>query len=228
VRHLRRLATLTLAVWAALASDAAAQAADVLPGRWEAAFGGRLTAAAALGATDATLTNSAGDDFTFFSTVSRMDSTRALEARLGVMVARRLQLEASASFGTSFVRTRIGSDSEGIPDASAIESVKELTVEGAVVWYLARAGSDARVVPLLWAGGGFLGHLHEERLLMERGAILQSGAGIDLVLSRRPQSGLKAVGVRIDGRGIVRVGAAATDRRARIAPAAAASLFVRF
>jgi hypothetical protein len=222
------MAALTIGIVMAWPAGALAQSASSLPGRLETAVGGRLIASTGLGSADATLTESAGEAFKLFSTSSRMDVARALEVRFGVSATGRLQLEAVASLGTSSVRTSIRSDAERIPDTSATESVKELTVGGAVVWRLARPDIVRRAMPLVWAGGGYLGHLHEERRLLESGAIFQVGAGLDLVLTRRPQSGLKAVGVRIDGRGIVRIGGAATDTRARIAPGAAASLFVRF
>ena len=198
------------------------------PGRLEAAIGVRWIAATSLGASEASATRATGGRLTLFTTESQLDPVKSVEGRLGVRIAREIQIEASASYGESGVTTSIGADVEGIPDSVAAESLKEFTVEGAVVWQLERLRFGSRVVPLVSAGGGYMRRLHEDRTLAETGGIYHVGVGVSVLLAQRTGGRLRAVGLRADGRGVVRTGGVVFDDRRRVTPAAGASLFVRF
>src|SRR5262249_53226782 len=88
----------------------AAQTDAGMPGRTEVAVGGRLLKGVSLGSSDATETRDAGGNFTLFSTKSRFDASTAVEVRIGVKVARTLQIEGSASLGRVLLTTAISAD----------------------------------------------------------------------------------------------------------------------
>jgi len=70
--------------------------------------------------------------------------------------------------------------------------------------------------------------LHQGDTLIVGGAQVYAGAGVKQLLRARDTRRLKAIGVRADGRAIVRTKAIAEDGRTHAGLALTASLFVRF
>lgn len=206
---------------------AAAQPSEPLPGRLEVALGGRWTGALSFGGADALETRASGGSFTLFTTDTELTASTAAEARLGMRMSRTVQVEASAAYAVSDLRTHISSDVEGIPDVTASESLMQFTFEGAVLAHLDRWRLGRRTVPFVSVGGGFVRHLHEGRTLVEHGGTYHLGAGVRYPLATRGAARVKAIGLRADVRAVVRIGGAAFDNRARVAPAFGASMFLR-
>jgi hypothetical protein len=199
---------------------AAARAQD-LPGRVAIAGGIRWIGSIALDGKDATETAAGGGRVTRFESDSRLEAAPMFEARVGVRLPASLQVEASGSFGTSDLTTRLTSDAEGVPDATIGERVTHWTIEGALVAHLASWRLGARTVPFLSAGAGYLKQQHEGRTVSETGVLYHAGGGLDIGLS-------DALGLRADVRAVIRSGGVAFDDSARVAPGAGASLFVVF
>jgi hypothetical protein len=84
-----------------------------------------------------------------------------------------------------------------------------------------RLGDHA--TPFVSAGAGYLRALHEDRVLVDEGALWHLGGGIDLVL--RPSQS-RALGVRLDARAVFQRGIVDDDVHA--APVFGASAFLRF
>jgi hypothetical protein len=149
-----------------------------------------------------------------------------VEGRVGWRLARALTAEARASFGPPELRIAVSNDVEGAPSATVSERVRQFTIGGALVWNVP-IGSP-RVSPFAAAGGGYLRQLHESATLVQTGRYYDVGGGVTVMLLSRAASRLKGIGVRVDARAIVRVKGVAFDDSPRAAPAAGASLFVRF
>jgi len=206
---------------------AAAQPSDPLPGRLELALGGRWTGGLAFGEAEALETRASGGSFALFATDTELAASTAAEARLGVRLFRTVQIEASAAYASSDLRTRVSSDVEGIPDVTASESLMQFAFEGALLAHLDRWRLGRRTVPFVSAGGGFVRQLHEGRTLVDVAGTYHVGAGVRYPLATRGAARVKAIGVRAEVRAVVRIGGAAFDNRARVAPALGASLFLR-
>jgi hypothetical protein len=222
-----RCAWLVAAGLCALPVDAGAQA--LVPGRVEAGIGGHWIGAALFGERRATLTTSSGGPFTLFDTENDLTPVAGLEGRAALRIVRALELEASVTYGRADLRTRITSDVEGIPDVTVTAAIRQFSVGGALVAYLSGLAAGSRAIPFVTGGVSHLRHLHEGRTLVETGRLYHVGGGVSLLLvSRAGAPRLKAAGIRADVRAVLRTGGVAPDQDVRTAPAAGASLFVRF
>ena len=87
-----------------------------------------------------------------------------------------------------------------------------------------------RLVPFVTGGGGYLRQIHEGQTFIQTGRTYHLGGGIKVPLVSRAaaQTWVKQIGVRVDARALVQTAGVTLDDRAHIAPALAASLFVRF
>lgn len=198
--------------------------AQGLAGRYDVAIGARWTGAMPLDTLDARLTTSSGGSLVLFETDSELTPVSAVEARVSIRLTRRLRVEASVSNGTSRLTTRVTSDFEGAPATTVSESLREFTVEGALVAeFLAAPGR--RAAPFVSAGAGYLSHLHEGRPVVEAGATYHVGGGVNYLLQSGPSLG---IGLRGDVRAVVRTGGVSFDGRAHLTPAFGGSLFFRF
>jgi hypothetical protein len=179
-----------------------------------------------LGSAAATETSPAGQPVPIFATSTTLGALAAFEGRIGWRFSRSFTAEADATVGQHDLRIALSNDVEGAPAATVSERVDQFTIGGALLWH-APLGSP-RLRPFAAAGGGYLRALHENATLAQTGHYYQFGGGVDVLLASRGTARLKAVGVRVDARALVRINGVAFDAAARTAPAAAASLFVRF
>jgi hypothetical protein len=212
------------------ASLAAAQTVrGPIGGRIEVAVGASRIGAGSVGARDATLTAADGSRFRLFSTSSELASASGVELRLGARVAPVLDVEIVASYAVPRLTTSVTADAEAGAAATASESIGQITIGGAAVIYLPRR-LGPRVVPFVAAGGGYIQQLHERQTLIQRGRMFHLGGGVKVPLASRAarQNRVKQIGVRVDAGALVRTAGVTVDDRAHVAPALAASLFVRF
>jgi opacity protein-like surface antigen len=204
---------------------AGAQAANPVPGRLAVGGGVRWTGRTTIGAADATETTPGGGRFQLFRTNTSIGAALGIESRIGLRLTRTLEAEVDASFTQPALRTAISADAEGATAFTAAESMKEIAVEGALILHLARMRLSARAIPYLSAGAGLVRRLHEGGTLAENGRVYHVGAGLQYFLKSSATGG---VGVRLDGRAIVRSGDTSIDGDLHVSPAVAASLFARF
>jgi hypothetical protein len=229
VEHLRPVAVLLL-VTAIHATTAVAQPASAMPGRLELAAGLLWTGAQGLGSRDANLTTGTGATLRLFSSTSDLLAVAGFQARVGVKVARAIEMEARASYASPQLRTRVSSDTENSAGASIAETVQQYNVGAGVVWYLPSRRSGSRVKPFATAGASYLRQLHEAATLISTGQTYHVGGGAKLLLASRTLrgKGWKGVGVRLDAGAVVRTKGITFDGRRSISPAVGASLFARF
>lgn len=204
-------------------------AQGVMPelGRFEIAAGPVWTGREAFASKDATETASTGGRSRLFSTSAELAGVSGIEARAGVKVTRVLQVEVSGSYSRPQLRATISNDSEGAPTLTAVEPVRQFTVDGALVFQLPRWRFGRRGVPFVSAGAGYSQQLHEGDTLSASGQTYHVGAGVKFLLRSRPK-GVKGFGVRGDVRALVRTKGVAFDTNAHVSPVLAASLFLRF
>jgi hypothetical protein len=207
---------------------AAAQSASTQPGRLELAAGLLWSGSQALGSHDASLTTGTGGTLRLFSSTTELLGSAGLEARVGVRVARAIDVEALASYATPQLLTRVSNDIENGTSVSIVESVQQYTVGAGVVWSLPSPRASARVRPFATAGAGYLRQLHEAATLVVTGRTYYVGGGAKLLLASRPRGRVRAAGVRFDARVLVRTSGITFDGRRSISPAIGASLFARF
>lgn len=214
---------LAAAMWCLLVPGQAR--AQGLSGRYDVAVGARWTGAMPLGTRDATLTTSSGGNVRLFATETELTPVPAVEARVGIRLTRLLRVEASVTNGTSRLSTRVTSDAEGAPAVTVSESLREFTVEGALVAEFLAPSPGRRVTPFVSAGAGYLSHLHEGRPLVEAGRTYHVGGGLNyLVHAGRSMD----IGLRGDARAVIRTGGVTIAGRVHLAPAVGGSLFFRF
>jgi opacity protein-like surface antigen len=209
------------------ARDAHAQSLVGAPGRFEVTAGVLWMGHESFAGKDATETSPTGGRSRLFSTTTELAAAGGVEARVGVALTGVLQIEASSSYGRPQLRTTIANDSENAATVTAVERVRQFTVEGAALFLLPHWRRGSRTVPFVTAGAGYLRQLHEGETLSVSGRTYQVGGGVKALLRSRAK-GIKGVGVRGDARAVVRTKGVAFDSRAHVSPLLAASLFVRF
>jgi hypothetical protein len=210
-----------------LAGGGRASAQTLGPGRIELAVGAQWTSGSSLGSRDATETQPDGSPLRLFSTTRELSAAPGVEARVGVRLTRRLEIDATGTYAAPRLRVNVTRDIENASDTTAVERQQLFSVSGAAVWPLT-ARADARTIPFVTGGAGWVRELHENDTLAVSGQQLYVGGGAKRLLVTRDRRRLKAVGVRADARVIVRSKALAVDDRPHAAVALTASFFVRF
>jgi hypothetical protein len=208
-------------------SDAAAQG-PLLPGRVEVGIGAVGSAALDLGTADAEQTTPQGGTLTLFETSSRLQPALGIEARIGVGVSRRVQIDAHVSYGRSDLRTRITNDHEDIANGTLAEPVKQIGVGAALTLHFPGWSATSRAIPFVSVGGSYLRELHDGQTLVDEGHAYQFAGGLKYLLGGGTPARPTGVGIRAEVRASVRSRGVAFDDDPILAPAAAAGLFFRF
>jgi hypothetical protein len=209
-----------------LPASAAAQAAG-RAGSFEVTIGGIWTSPTSFERDEATETrNQAGaPPFTLFAASSEIDSGFGMEARLGYYLTPRIAIEGGGSIVWQQISTRITSDAEDIPDATAVEDLKEFIIDGAIALHFRPRGG---FVPFVRAGAGYLRQLHEGSSLVDEGVAYHAGAGFTSWLTPAGKGFFKRFGLRGDARVVIRDGGFTLEEGTRVGAAAAAALIVAF
>lgn len=217
---------LTIIATAAVLLTSTTAHAQTSAERFEVGAGMRFVGPEPLGRVDANETNPGGGAFRLFTADSTLDSLLGVEARVGIRVTSALRLEATGSYGSSDLKVELSSDAENAAAITASERIAQFTVEGAAVMDLTRWHVGAHGVPFIAAGGGYVRALHEDRILVDEGALWHAGGGVNLVLRSNPASWLGVLGVRLDARALFQRGVVSDG--VHTSPAFGASAFVRF
>jgi hypothetical protein len=223
----RAIAVAVLAVALGGASRLFAQT-NSAAGRVELAVGATWTGRAAMGQQAANETQSNGAARALFSSASELGSAPGMEARVGVRAARRLQIEANASYGVPQLRVTTSADVESAAGVTATDRLQQYTLGAAAVWLVPIERLGPRTVPFVTGGAAYVRQLHEGGTLAQSGRLFDVGGGIERLLAARAGRRVKAVGIRGDVRARVRSSSVTIDGRAHAAPIVGGSLFVRF
>jgi hypothetical protein len=223
---------LAAAICAATSDTAFAQTGGERPvRRIEVSAGGGFLGGGDLGEQPAALrANSTGAPapFNLFTTSSRFDGARFVEARLGYALTRRFAAEASFVFGQPELRTSIRDDIENAPALSVAERVDQYFVDATVIVMLDALRIGSRTVPFASAGAGYLRQLHEGQTLIETGQVYHVGGGLKHWLAIRDRGFVRGIGMRADARAYVLVKGIDFKDRPRPHGAISGALFVTF
>jgi len=198
--------------------------------RFEAAAGAQFVGSSSLGSREANLTTPTGGMLRFFSTSSTLRPAAGFEGRLGVRVARSLDVEAFGAYSKPSLQTHIANDFENAAATDASETVKQYVVGGSVLWYLPRKGEPALRLFAI-GGAAFLRQLHNGNTYAVNGRQFEFGAGVKYPLATtrsKKNNRVRIFGIRADGRVQVRVDGATLDGSAHTGPALSAMGFIRF
>lgn len=207
-----------------------AQPRSAIPGRLEFDAGIIWAGAQPLGSHDANLTTGTGSTLRLFSSTSGLLAAAGFEGRVAVKLTRTVDARVSMSYAKPQLRTLVTNDLENSAGATVSEAIQQYVVGGGIDWYVASRRSGARIRPFIGGGAAYLRQLHEGATLVATGQSYDAGGGVKLLLASRtrPRQLMRAAGVRLDARVIVRTKGITFDGHRSIVPAAAASLFVRF
>lgn len=221
----RVLAVIALSV--SLPLHAAAQVVEPLGGQFELAIGAQWLGPTSIGTRDATLTTGGGGTFNLFKTSSSFVGTGGFDARLGVRLRPRLDVEAFGSYARPAIETAITNDVENAPSTRASESVKQYAVGGGIVWYVPRIQSR-RLRPFVIAAGAYVRQLHEGDTLAVNGGAVDLGGGVKYELYSRRVGRLHSAGLRADARLQTNVHGVTFTDGAHYRPVLTASAFLRY
>jgi hypothetical protein len=155
-------------------------------------------------------------DYTLFNAESSVGVGVGVEGRLSFNVTRTLAFEAEFSWVRQTSATRVTADIEGSPDVTASGRLDTYLIEGAALVHLRKlAFAGGRGVPFVRAGTGHLRQLDDQHLVTGTGAVFDAGGGVKYYFVTRRHGVVRAVGLRADGRFVVRSGGfdpSGTDR----------------
>ena len=208
------------------ARDARAQPAGAAPGRLEVSGGGSWIGRTSIGAADANETTPSNGSLRLFTTSSDLAAAPALDVRIGVRLLRTIAVVAEAGYSRPDLRVAVSGDTENAAPVTAVEKIQQYTIGAGVVLYMPAVRS-ARLAPFVEGGGGYLRQLHERALLVQTGRYYDIGGGVTYLLSTRT-GWMKATGVRVDARAVVRIDGVAFTSGSHTAPSVGASFFARF
>ena len=221
-RHIAAAACIAIV---GVASPAAAQ--PRAPGRVEFSFAVAWEGGTSLSAIAVNETQADGAARTVFNLAREQTSAAAIEGRVAVRAASRLDIEATGSYARPRLQLTASNDVEGAATATASEQLQEFGVGGGVLWYLRGRSSPSHFVPFLAGGVAYTRQLHETSTIVDTGSSVDMGGGIKRAYARR-RGVLKAVGVRVDARARIRSSGLAVDGRTHVSPVWAAAVFFRF
>jgi len=211
------------------AAPALAQTAPAESGRFEVGIGPLWIGSASFGSRAANETDASGAAVPLFTATTALDAATGVEARFGIRLTRRLDVEGAGSYAGPHLATIVRADSEaGSGPFTSEEWIRQFTIGGAVIWRFAPLRAHARWVPFAIAGAAHMRQLHEQQTLLVSGRTYDGGAGVKYVLGSRAGARLKTAGVRVAVRAMVRTADVNVDGRAHVSPAIAASIYVRF
>ena len=174
-----------------------------------------------------TETQADGTPRTVLTIARQWTSTVGVDARIGVRIASRLDVEATGSYARPQLQLTTANDVESAAPVTASDQLQEYSAGAAGVWFLTPRTADARTLPFLTAGVAYARQLHEPGTLAQTGTMVDVGGGVKRVLATRSGM-LKQVGLRVDVRARTRSKALALDDRAHVSPMIGVALFVRF
>jgi hypothetical protein len=220
------VAVLIAAATVATAPAAWAQTGSRTAGA-ELAAGALVVGAMSLGSSTADLLRPDGGPLTLFRSAARLNPAPGLELHVSAPVTSRVSVEATGTWVPTDVRTRITDDFEDVPDATLTTGMSRFSVEGSLLATL--AGRGARTSVFIRAGAGWMREVAGGAALAADGVIGNIGAGVKYWWGTQPPVGGHRLGVRVDGRAVLRwrglsLGATAV----RVAPAASADLLIGF
>lgn len=222
-----RVALVVVGLAALLTPARQATAQPSGPSRFAVSIGPQWLGATDLGGSDAVETGNGTRPVTLFRTESRLAGGIGLTAGLAARLVRGLWAEGGVRYQSPRLTIRTTGDLEGA-NATARESVQQYQIEVGGLWAPGMWQLGRRTQLYVAGGGGYLRQLHNRQLLAESGRSYYAGGGVLLWLPGRQGGTFNAVGLRLESRAVVLAGGTAFDDRAHAAPAASASLFLRF
>ena len=173
----------------------------------------------------ASLTRPDGSPLTIFKAETELRSA-GVELHLGWNVTPSFAVEGTGGWARPSVETRIDEDIESADGVIAKDRWDRISVEASLVWTFARRG---RLSWFLRGGGGWARELAAEAALVEDATVASAGAGMKYWFRHRPSNREGRVGLRIDGRAVVRSrGLSFETRGPTLAPALSAGLILGF
>jgi hypothetical protein len=204
-----------------------ASAQEASRGRISVAVGPAWIGGATLPLLNVTETQADGSPRSVLTVAREMTSAIAIEARVGVRLTSRLDVEAVGSYARPQLRLTTSNDVEAAPATTASEDLQQFTVGGGASWFLIQRTDDHRTLPFVEFVLAYARQLHTPGTLAESGTAFDMGGGVTRVLLTR-RGKLKSVGVRADVRARVRPKSFFVDGRTHASPAVGASLDLHF
>ncbi len=205
----------------------AASAQNPTPGRFAVSVGLDWLGTMGQGGVDAIETGNGRAPVTLFRTESELSGGAGMTVGFAARLTRTLWAETAVRYHSARLTIRTSADLEG-PDATAREGLQQYQAEAGALWAPERGRLGGRTQLFAVGGAGYLRQLHSRQLLAESGRGYYTGGGAILQLPGRQGGTFRAIGLRLECRAVIATGGAAFDARAHAAPAASASLFLRF
>ena len=169
-----------------------------------------------------------GGAFPLFSVSSELGGAVGVDVKIARRLRNAFALEVSGSYSRPELRSTTSADVEGAPPVTATDRLRQITIEGAVLFKPDRWRVGRRASPFLSAGVGYLRQLHEGDTLVQDGQLYAFGGGLKIPMLTRGRKRLSEVGLRADVRVVVRSHGVAPDDGSHASAAAGVSAYLGF
>jgi hypothetical protein len=179
-----------------------------------------------IGSRDATHARPSGGPLQIFSSDVSLGLGPGAEVHFGRSAGSRFVFEATGTWAFTTIRSRVSADLEGAPDATLTEDLTRFSIEGSALWRLTGGAKRA----LYFRGGaGWMRELAAGSTLAEDGIIGNVGAAMKYWWGASSPARRRRLGLRLDGRVILRSGGVDLGASGvQAAPAASADLMIGF
>jgi len=164
-------------------------------GSWEFTGGVVYVGGFDIGPLAAELTPNSGTTgrITLFDTDSRVKPSPGVLAKIGVFLSPSFALEGGLRYTRPVFETDISGDFEEADDLTAEQTLSQYLFDVTAVWHF-RGSGDARTMPFVYGGGGYLRELHEGNALVEDGIEFHAGGGVKWWFGASARWGFRAQG----------------------------------
>jgi hypothetical protein len=202
-----------------------AQTPSAPAGRLHVAVGAGWLGGSAFGEQPADLRTASGNPYRLFETDTDLGATWSFEARVGVALSSRYEVEGRAAISRPELRTVVTSDAEATGTFTLVESLDQYVFDGGIVVRLSEFETMG-LLPFAAAGVGYVRQLHEGQVLVEQGQIYYVGAGFTRAFFSSPQGLIRAASIRADFR--LNVFSLELDEGSRLQGSVSGSLVLTF
>lgn len=228
IRHLAIAALLTLGAAGPAAAQTPASTAKPGPNRAkEFSVGAVLAGPSSVGSAAAELNDGSGSpSVTLFRVENRLALGYGVEANIAVELRRALWVEVSGGWTRSSVDSRITNDFEDAETETASLPMSRFLVEGAMLRYFRERGRTAWFIRV---NGGWMRETAGGNTLTGDGLIAGGGLGFRHWWRTNGKGSVKRVGLRVEGRAVMRSGGISLGEKGlRFGPAGAGHIVFGF
>ena len=175
---------------------------------------------------DANEKDPTGAPYRLFALESQLENAFGVQLYVSPRLTRSLRLELAGRYAAPHLTASATKDVENAADTVIEETIMQLSMDAALLYEFGSDLPTRGTVPFVFGGAGFSRELHDEHTLVETGQAYFGGAGVKGFFMRGRVR--RSIGLRFDGRVVIRMNGVALDDQSHIGGVFTGSFFKQF